>query len=279
MEKFTPKPRAVQGDLAQLPAPLRPLTEIAHWVCWRFERKTTGGPGWTKRPICALTGRAASSKDPSTWSTYLEAVAYHKSGRADGIGFVLTPDLTYAAIDVDGCRDPNLKSLYEWGQDFLEQAALNDTYAEVTPSGEGIRLWGITQGDFHAHKPYPLGLEGFGEKRQIELYRRTNQYITITGLTISVAAQLGNIDQVFDWAPRWAAMHPRPKEAKSSNGSGATPGQGPVSEMSVQEIDRLVREGAAEGTRSELFHGICWHFAGYGYDIDEIADLVARQSG
>jgi hypothetical protein len=59
----------------------------------------------------------------------------------------MTPDLPYSAIDVDGCRDPSLKSLYEWGQDFLEQAALNNTYAEVTPSGEGIRLWGLTAKD------------------------------------------------------------------------------------------------------------------------------------
>jgi hypothetical protein len=96
-------------------------------------------------------------------------------------------------------------------------------------------------------------------------------------LNISVAERLGNIDRVFDWAPRWAALHTRPKETKSGNGSA--PGTGPISEMPVREIDRLVREGIPDGarvddkTKSELFHGICWHFAGHGYTIEQIAEI------
>jgi AAA domain len=46
-------------------------------------------------------------------------------------------------------------------------------------------------------------------------------------------------------------------------------------------IDRLVAEGAPEGSadRSQLFHGVCWHFAGHGYGIDEIADLFEDHPG
>jgi hypothetical protein len=276
-KKFTPRPRAIQGDLAQLPEALQPLTRVPQWVCWCFRRKASGN-GWTKPPVSAHGG-PASSTDPSTWSTYEEAVAYVKSGRADGIGFVLTPDLSYAAIDVDGCRYPDLKYLAEWGQDFLEQAVRCETYAEVTPSGEGIRIWGLTEAETRSHVPYKLGLEGSGHKCQIELYRRTNQYVTITGADITAASQLGNIDRVFDWAPRWAARHPR--STQPVNGSGTAPGHGPVVDLTVDEIDRLVAEGVPEGSadRSQLFHGICWHFAGYGYGIEQIADMFEDHPG
>jgi primase-polymerase (primpol)-like protein len=199
-KKFTPKPRVLQGDLAQLPSALQPLTEIPHWVCWRFKRKPSGN-GWTKPPVSARGG-AASSNDPSTWCSYPEAVAFVKSGRADGIGFVITPDAPYAAIDVDGCRDLDTSSLHEWGQNFLEQAVHAKTYAEVTPSGQGIRIWGLTDTEDRAHQPFPLALNGSGDKCQVELYRRTNHYVTITGIDISAAEQLGNVDWVFDWVPR-----------------------------------------------------------------------------
>jgi hypothetical protein len=99
--------------------------------------------------------------------------------------------------------------------------------------------------------------------------------VTITGIDISAAEQLGNVDWVFDWVPRWAARHLRPKEKKGTNGSGEAIGHGPVADISVDEIDRLVAEGAPEGSvdRSQIFHGICWHFAGHGYSIEDISGM------
>jgi hypothetical protein len=210
-------------------------------------------------------------------------VALGKSGNADGIGFVLTPDMPYAAIDVDGCRDVQTGSLLEWGQDFLEHATLAGTYAEITPSGSGIRIWGLTEAasDQRVHVHHKLGPmigPATDKASQVELYRRTNQYIAITGLKISSSNQLDNVDRVFDWAPRWAAMHPRPKEAKTGNGQHPI-STGPIANMSIEDIDRIIEEGAPAGERSELFHGICWHFAGLGYSIEEIEGILAEHPG
>jgi RecA-family ATPase len=210
-------------------------------------------------------------------------VTLAKSGNADGIGFVLTPEIPYAAIDVDGCRDVQTGSLLEWGQDFLERATLAGTYAEITPSGSGIRIWGLTetapQDRVHVHhKLGPMNGPVTDKASQVELYRRTNQYIAITGLKISSSNQLENIDRIFDWVPRWAAIHPRPKEAKSGNGQHPV-SIGPIANMSIEDIDRLIEEGAPEGERSELFHGICWHFAGVGYSIEEIEEILAEHPG
>src|SRR5262249_4594691 len=72
-----------QGKL--LPTSLTPLIEYPtpHWVIWRWETSEQGKP--TKVPHQARSPRRkASTKDPSTWATYAEAVAAAKA--ADGIG-------------------------------------------------------------------------------------------------------------------------------------------------------------------------------------------------
>src|SRR5690606_1666864 len=64
------------------------LTSRARWV--RHEGK---------RPITPA-GRAASSTDPRTWSTYREAA---RSKAGDGLGFVLGAGI--GCLDLDNCLD------------------------------------------------------------------------------------------------------------------------------------------------------------------------------
>ena len=48
--------------------------------------------------------------DPGTWTTFEEALAAHRLGRFDGVGFILglaeEDDTTYVGLDLDDCRDP-----------------------------------------------------------------------------------------------------------------------------------------------------------------------------
>jgi hypothetical protein len=50
------KPQTFNGDLANLPPALLPLTEQKRWLVWRWElRKTKNGKQkWTKPPFQAL---------------------------------------------------------------------------------------------------------------------------------------------------------------------------------------------------------------------------------
>jgi hypothetical protein len=85
-----------------------------------------------KRPL-AVNGRAGSSTDPSTWSTYAAARA---SSVGDGLGFVLNGD-GIVGLDLDHCvtrgvLSPSVLAILE---------ALPDTYAELSPSGYGVRLF------------------------------------------------------------------------------------------------------------------------------------------
>ena len=61
-----------------------------------------------------------------------------------GVGFVLTRGVagelgTLVALDLDACRDPTTKTLAGWAQTVLRM--FPDAYAEVSPSGAGLRVW------------------------------------------------------------------------------------------------------------------------------------------
>ena len=83
-----------------------------------------------------------------------------------------------------------------WAQNLLD--AGRNTYHEVTPSGEGCRIWGIANGEPFNRK---FTLEIDGKQIAAELFRRTNKALTITGCTLDPAIrELSNIDKVLDWA-------------------------------------------------------------------------------
>jgi primase-polymerase (primpol)-like protein len=119
-----------------------------------------------------------------------------QAGHADGISYVLTGDDPFGAIDLDHCRCTVTNSIDVWAQNYL-QAAIH-AYSEVTPSGEGVRIWGIADGEPLNRK---FRLEIDGKTIAAELFRSTNKALTITGYTLDPAIrQITNVDRVIDWA-------------------------------------------------------------------------------
>src|SRR6516164_4603875 len=95
------------------------------------------------------------------------------------------------AADLDDCRDPGTGVLAPWAQQLLEKCG---SYAEVTPSGTGIRIIGIANGDtLHRKLPAPDG-------GSVEVYRNNcARYICVTGNALTPTVQrLGNIDALLD---------------------------------------------------------------------------------
>lgn len=77
-----------------------------------------------------------------------EALVKRSGGKGFGVGMVFTrtkgcydgfKDAYPAAIDIDGCRNPESGELCPEVRRILEEEELNDTYWEVSPSGRGIR--------------------------------------------------------------------------------------------------------------------------------------------
>jgi hypothetical protein len=255
------KPTVYGGDLAKLPAALKPLRARQQWVIWRL---TWQGRRWTKAPFrCDDPTRYASSNDPGTWSTYKAAVA--AAGNGDGISYVLRPGDPFAAVDIDHVRDPVTGTIESWAQRLLDQASRS--YAEVSPSGTGLRIWGTAGGEeLHRHFTF--------DGSALELFRRTSKILTVTGLQLGASRRLGNIDAILDRAAVWGE---RRKQKLGKAKPGLNFNAGTMAQYSIDEIERIVREGAPDGAnRSDIFHGIVGHFLGCGWTVEQIVEHLGQ---
>jgi primase-polymerase (primpol)-like protein len=134
----------------------RELTIRARWI-----RRTA-----TKVPV-TIGGMPASSTDLSTWSMYDDAVA---STVGVGLGFVLNGD-GIVCLDLDHCLNPLTGRLAPWAAAIVRDAGT--TYVEVSPSGDGLHIWGradVRQGR-KLRRPDGTAVEIYG----------TGRYIAMTG--------------------------------------------------------------------------------------------------
>ncbi|MCF3934327.1 PriCT-2 domain-containing protein [Acuticoccus sp. M5D2P5] len=155
------------------------LVELAHhrqWVCWRYERKD-GKDKPDKVPIMPRTGFRASSTNPTTWDTYEAAkVAAIRRGY-DGVGFVVSAGDEFTAIDLDRCVAED-GTVAGWAQELLDH---RETYAEVSPSGTGIRMF------TRSEAPTIARSKACG----VEIYT-SGRFVTVTGDAIGAVGEIGN---------------------------------------------------------------------------------------
>lgn len=90
-----------------------------------------------KVPMSVGRGRStvASSTDRSTWTTYRMA---ERSSAGAGLGFVLSAEDRLVCIDLDHALVHG--QVLPWAREIVDQ--LPATYIEVSPSGEGLHVWG-----------------------------------------------------------------------------------------------------------------------------------------
>lgn len=158
------------------------LTAINRWVVWKYVKGEDGK--FTKPPFQSENpNRLASTKEPSTWSTYAEA---QRAAHDGGVGFVIGGGI--AALDLDDCiRDDG--ELEPWADELVNKS---NSYAEVTPSRRGVRIIGFATGErVHEKHNKPTG--------HVELYRGDDcaRFITISGTRLN-QAPLRNIDALID---------------------------------------------------------------------------------
>jgi len=185
MSTEPPQPDALPVDFETL-ALVETLTGRDSWVCWKYVWKHDREE-WTKLPIDASTGDAASSTDPETWSSFSEAQQYHRENpETDGVGYVVNKDEDMVVgIDLDDCVDAETGEIDEWAREVVEDVP---TYWERSPTGTGLRGFGLgylpdtkTRSDVE------------GEDGHIEVYE-TGRYLTLTGDRL--AASTPDVEQV-----------------------------------------------------------------------------------
>jgi len=159
------KPDTVTLSPEAIPQPLKALRR---WVLWRWELRKGK---WTKPPKQA-DDKFASTSDSRTWCSYDEAIQAYVEKEFDGVGIVLPEGIV--GVDLDDCVS---------GSDLTESAKmllamLPGTYAEVSPSGTGLKL--LCAGQLNSK------LAKTCIKKGIELYDGgdTNRYFTLTGQVV-----------------------------------------------------------------------------------------------
>lgn len=208
------------------------LKSKRRWVLWRYEAK---GGRWTKvpyNPHAVVTygeeSNKASTTKPSTWGVFDFVLKIYESNKSKfaGIGYVLSPHDGLVGIDIDHCR----------GTKSEGEALKIDTYAEYSPSGTGLRLFGF--GTLPNNRGRKNG--------DFEIYNDV-RFLTVTGQVIpdrdnEMKDYQETVDQLLaKYFPEQQA--PRPATV------------GPTLSMDDAAVLRLVREHDESGKFAALLDG------------------------
>ncbi|MFN8486429.1 MAG: hypothetical protein U0350_02485 [Caldilineaceae bacterium] len=162
----------------------RDLLQYRQWVLWQYQPRQGGGKPF-KKPINSKTLGPAGPDWPNTWGEFYRVLwAYRQNPDMAGLGFMLTPNDPFVALDLDDCLIDN--TLSPFANTIIN--ALPATYWEISPSGQGLR--GLVRCN---HQPGIVTQPGV-----IEVYSR--KYVTLTGNVLhqNPLAQLNDLDRFIE---------------------------------------------------------------------------------
>lgn len=185
--------KSIQAQ-SQIRAPLIPATvpgelrSLPGWLIWRYEHPE-GAKKPRKVPFYTNGGRRhgvqGRPEDRQQLTTFDAARTAAITRGFDGVGLALMPEFDIVALDFDGC-------MVDGGVHPEVEALVAGTYAEYSPSGEGVRAFMRGQlGNNKSTEGGPYGFETFS----------TKGFVTVTGNMLDICELLGNensIDAVTD---------------------------------------------------------------------------------
>ena len=124
-------------DFSNIPNNLKPQP----WAVWIAEPRKGKLGKFNKAPRSPLTGVKIGADKPELFGTFEQAQAAYQTGKYTGIGVLLTGN-GIVGFDIDDhvitfANNPDVKA-------WVEQATKgcsDDAYAELSPSGNGLRLF------------------------------------------------------------------------------------------------------------------------------------------
>jgi hypothetical protein len=149
----------------ELPSELAPLAALPQWLVWDYTLNKKGTK-WDKPPRHVETGDICDGTDPDNLGTLAVAINTQRRESLSGIGFSPQPGDGFTFVDIDDC----ITDTGTYTALAAEILGYGETYAEVSPSGEGLRL--IVAGKIDAG----FECDAIG----VEVYTRRH-YVTITG--------------------------------------------------------------------------------------------------
>jgi P4 family phage/plasmid primase-like protien len=189
------------------------------WVVWTREYDEGRG-SWTKVPRSPRTGRRCSPTDPANWADLDTALSAADGFGCSGVGFSLAGDRSITCIDLDHVlHGGEVEEEFRW---IVDGAG---SYAEVSPSGDGLHVWFLGPKPEGADRVRgPRGTSG----EQVEMYDH-DRYITVTGNRYGGTREVspdrsGVLGRVYD---RYLAPSPS-QTARGAGGAGLATGEGVI---------------------------------------------------
>ncbi len=215
------------------------LTEKKQWVCWRLTPDNVRGGeqgGKDKKvPFNPITGKAASSNKPETWTDYATAADAVDRYGYTGIGFMFTKECGIVGVDIDHCYDKKSGIWSDIAKAILEK---QPTYAEFSPSGTGIHLFFKGEMPHGGSKNASTGVEMYNNLR----------YFTMTGKKIEGAPETISEDKgTLAWIHE-TYIRPPKKNKKKAKSKKKT--------MSIALSDEEIIEKACSSGDGETFSSL-----------------------
>lgn len=189
----------------------------------------------SKRPIDCNTGNYAESDNPETWTTFDKALEYVREHGGTTVAYALDGKDKVSCVDIDCCFDEN-GELSETAKEALKRSGA--TYAEKSVSGNGLHIFGKTNG---------MDLRTFSKGGDLEFYQK-EQFIAMTG-DGAKTKDLINFDT--------CGMKPylESKCEKRIEWKGVCKGENGLSSMSDKDVVEKAREAKNGGKFKRLYAG------------------------
>lgn len=244
-------------NLDKIPTTLR---ERPHWVLWKIVQRDKP----TKVPF-SVNGSPAKANDPSTWSPFEEVTAAFMRGGFAGIGYEFLADDSLCGVDLDGCRDPETGVVADWAREII--ADLN-TYAEVSPSHTGVKLFGVGSLPTGTGRKRDLdaSLKTTDKNPAIECYDR-GRYFAVTGWRIKGPTEPQPIGD------KLKALCERFWPASSSRGSQDFYAPTAVVDRARLYVQKLPPSVSGQSGHNAAFHAACVLVHGFQLERDQALTL------
>jgi putative DNA primase/helicase len=203
------------------------LKAIPQWIGWKAGAVKSDGK-FKKFPI-GRSGEGTEWQLSHQWMTFEEALSFAESRRLAGVGLVLpakTADgkhlvaLDFDSVDLDSdpAENPRLQEIKEL------HSRLGSPYAEVSPSGQGIRMFVASENLLEQKGVLnPLGGKD-------ELFCKSEKWVTVTGRAFGGSGipdatnEIGLYAQRLSRLPRASSKSATPSKSRTPSARGTGPG-------------------------------------------------------
>lgn len=242
------------------------LRQRKAWIVWK---EVVRDGEKTKLPF-QVTGEAAKSNDPSTWSTFKAARARYERGGYNGPGFMFEEGDPFCGIDLDGCRNPETGAVAEWAREIVTRF---NSYTEVSPSGSGVKIFIRGRAPFGRKRKINPDVAKVSPKTPgIEVYDN-RRYFAVTGWRLS---GISPAVEPRDEAMKWLGEKYLPLEvaAQQQPQSWYTPES--VIERARKYLSTMPGAVSGQHGHDATFRTACILVQGFGLTIDQALPLLTE---